>query len=63
MTEMGGPNIAIERELESQASLGLQENELVRAATMREHFVSILKGSLLTKIGLDVIKEFWPHHN
>lgn len=52
MTEMGGPNIAIERELDSQASLGLQENELVRAATMREHFVSILKGSLLTKIGL-----------
>jgi len=52
MTEMGGPNIAIERELDTQASLGLQENELVRAATMREHFVSILKGSLLTKIGL-----------
>lgn len=52
MTEMGGPNIAIERQLDSQASLGLQENELVRAATMREHFVSILKGSLLTKIGL-----------
>lgn len=52
MTEMGGPNIAIERELDSQASLGLQENELIRAATMREHFVSILKGSLLTKIGL-----------
>ena len=58
MTEMGGPNIAMERELESQASLGLQKNELVRAATMREHFVSILKGSLLTKIGLLLVIVF-----
>ena len=51
MTEMGGPNIEIERGLETHVSLGLHDEALVRAATMREHFVSILRTSLLTKIG------------
>lgn len=51
MTEMGGPNVAAERELETQVSMGLHEEALVRAATMREHFVSIIKASLLAKVG------------
>lgn len=51
MTEMGGPNVAAERELETQVSMGLHEEALVRAATMREHFVSIIRASLLAKVG------------
>jgi peptide/nickel transport system permease protein len=58
MTEMGGPNIGMERELESQISMGLHEEALVRAATMREHFVSILRGSLLAKIGAIIVFGF-----
>ena len=52
MTEMGGPNIASERELETNISLGLSDDSLVRAASMHEHFLSIFKGSLLTKLGV-----------
>ena len=51
MTEMGGPGVEAERGLETQVSMGLHEEALVRAATMREHFVSIIKASLLAKIG------------
>ena len=51
MTEMGGANLEMERELEAHVSSGHHDDVLVHAATMREHFVAILKGSLLVQIG------------
>lgn len=51
MTEMGGANLEMERELEAHVSSGHHDDQLIHAATMREHFVAIIKGSLLAKVG------------
>lgn len=51
MTEMGGMNLEMERELEAHVTSGLTDDELVRALTMREHFVAIIKKNRLVQVG------------
>ena len=51
MTEMGGMNLEMERELEGHMSSGLNDDELVRAVTMKEHFIAIIKKNTLVQIG------------
>jgi peptide/nickel transport system permease protein len=52
MTEAGAAQVESEREFESHVVGGALEGELVRAATMREHFWILIKRSHLLKIGL-----------
>ena len=53
---MEASHVQVERELElATEPSGTLEGEFVRTASMREHFLAIVRSSLLLKIGLVLV--------